>query len=326
MFEKIVRELGLGNLISTPSRVYGGLTHKMYSVETDKGHFAVKILNENIMKRPTAIEKFRKSDTLECVLENNNIPCVYSMTINGKKMSKIDKFYIYVYNFYSGHSLSQKEIGISHVKKISEVMARIHNIDFQDVNALKIHEVDFKKYIKLSKEKESVIYSYIFDKLDVLNNLLNKSNEAVSKIKPISCICHNDLDSKNVLWKNDEFKIIDLECLCYSNPYKELFEMALSWSGFDNLDINYDLFKEFIKTYKENTKLDMNIDWEQIYYTNNGMLFWLEYNIKRALKLEKVDQEEKELGIKEVKNTIDKIMYYNNNKDMILNIIKEIVR
>ena len=60
MFEKIVRELGLGNLISTPSRIYGGLTHKMYSVETDKGHYAVKILNENIMKRPTAIENFRK--------------------------------------------------------------------------------------------------------------------------------------------------------------------------------------------------------------------------------------------------------------------------
>ena len=70
----------------------------------------------------------------------------------------------------------------------------------------------------------------------------------------------------------------------------------------------------------------MNIDWEQIYYTNNGMLFWLEYNIKRALELEKVDQEEKELGIKEVKNTIDKIMYYNNCKDKILKMINEIVK
>ena len=56
------------------------------------------------------------------------------------------------------------------------------------------------------------------------------------------------------------------------------------------------------------------------------MLFWLEYNIKRALELEKVDQEEKELGIKEVKNTIDKIMYYNNSKDMILKKINEIVK
>ena len=47
---------------------------------------------------------------------------------------------------------------------------------------------------------------------------------------------------------------------------------------------------------------------------------------ERALELEKVDQEEKELGIKEVKNTIDKIMYYNNSKDKILKMINEIVK
>ena len=83
-------------------------------------------------------------------------------------------------------------------------MARIHNIDIQKVNALTIHEVDFKKYIELAKNKNSIIYNCLYDKLDLLNKLLIKSNEAISKIDSISWICHNDLDSKNVLWKDDE--------------------------------------------------------------------------------------------------------------------------
>ena len=66
----------------------------------------------------------------------------------------------------------------------------------------------------------------------------------------------------------------------------------------------------------------MNIDWEQIYYTNNGALFWLEYNIKRALGLETLDQEEQELGVKEVEKTIKRILYYDKIKDKILDILK----
>ena len=205
-------------------------------------------------------------------------------------------------------------------------MARIHNIEVQNINALREHEIDFKYYIELAKEKNSIIYDYIYDKLDILNERLNKSNEAVSKIDKISCLCHNDLDSKNVLWNGNKYKIIDLECLCYSNPYKELFEIALCWSGYEECNLNLDLFKEFIKSYAENSKINLDIDWEQIYYTNNGSLGWLDYNIKRALELVEVDEEEKELGIKEVKETIDHIMYYNDIKDKIINIINEIVK
>mgnify|MGYP003305014691 CR=1 FL=1 len=56
---------------------------------------------------------------------------------------------------------------------------------------------------------------------------MNKGNEVVDKLPNYTAICHNDLDSKNVLWIGDEFKIIDLECLGYSNPYLELFTLAL---------------------------------------------------------------------------------------------------
>ena len=131
-------------------------------------------------------------------------------------------------------------------------------------------------------------------------------------------ICHNDMDSKNVLWNGDEFRLIDLECLGYSNPYLELFELALCWSGYESCNIDFDLFNTFIKSYFDNSNLDTNVDWETLYYCNNGRLGWLEYNIKRALMLECDTEEEQHLGISEVKETVEHIIYYDKVKDEIL--------
>ena len=61
-FNKLVSNLNLGNLIEEPSRVSGGLTHKMYKVVTDKSKYIVKLLNPNIMKRKTALDNYNKAD------------------------------------------------------------------------------------------------------------------------------------------------------------------------------------------------------------------------------------------------------------------------
>lgn len=55
-----------------------------------------------------------------------------------------------------------------------------------------------------------------------------------------------------------------------------------------------------------------------MYYSNFGRLEWLEYNIKRALRIECDTDEEQQMGISEVKETVEHIIYYNNVKDKIL--------
>ena len=165
------------------------------------------------------------------------------------------------------------------------------------------------------------IYDIIKDKVDLFNNSMTKGNEAVKKLPPVKVICHNDMDSKNVMWFNDEFKLIDLECLGYSSPYLELFELALCWSGYETCNIDFKLFSSFFKAYFENTNLDTDIDWEVMYYSNYGRLEWLEYNIKRALMLECDTAEEQQLGISEVQETVEHIIYYDKIKyDILKNI------
>lgn len=40
----------------------------------------------------------------------------------------------------------------------------------------------------------------IYDKLNILNESMNKGNISVNDLPKFSAICHNDMDSKNVMW------------------------------------------------------------------------------------------------------------------------------
>ena len=325
-FNKLTEKLELGKMIEPPTQVKGGLTHRMFKFSTDKGRFIAKLLNPNIMKRPTAMGNFNRADSYEEILKQNNIKAIYSLIFNNKKMQEIDGQYFYVYEWYNGKLLKDGEITKYHCEQMGKVLSQIHNIDLVNKEfSDKEKNINFKYYIDLCKEKESPIYELLHDKLDILNDSMKKGNEAIKKLPNYFSICHNDMDPKNVMWLNNDYRIIDLECLGYYNPYLELYELALCWSGYEKCDINFDLFKTFFKSYFENTILDKNVDWENIYYANNGRLEWLEFNIKRSLMIDCNTKEEQEIGLNEVEETIDHVVYYDKAKDKILNAIKELL-
>lgn len=326
-FNKLVDNLNLGKIEEGPIQVAGGLTHRMFRVFTDKGRYIVKLLNANIMKRPTAMGNFNKADFYEEILKQNNISAIYSIIFNNKKMQEIDGQYFYVYEWYDGKVLKDGEITKYHCEEIGKVLANIHNIDLVNKDfSDKEKKIDFKYYVDLCRKKESPIYELLYDKIDILNDSMNKGNEAIKNLPNYYSICHNDMDPKNVMWLNNDYKIIDLECLEYYNPYLELYELALCWSGYEKCNIDFELFKTFFKSYFDNTKLDKKIDWESIYYANNGRLEWLEFNIKRSLMIECDTKEEQEIGLNEVKETIEHVVYYDKAKDKILSVINELIK
>lgn len=318
-FDLVAAKLELGKVIEKPVRVTGGFMHQMFKVVTEKGVYVVKLLNPNIMKRPNARGNYQIADDIEEILKKNNIPAVYALKFNGSKMQEIDNQYFYIFDWYDGKSVNDDEITVFHCNKIGEVLAKIHNIDLKNetFERNEIH-IDWQKYVELAKDMNSPIYDIIKDNVDLFNDSMSKGNTAFKKMPSVKTICHNDMDRKNVLWLGDAFKLIDLECLGYSNPYLELFELALCWSGYENCNINFDLFNAFFKAYFENINLDTNIDWKIMYYGNCGRLEWLEYNIRRALLIECDTVEEKQLGISEVKETVEHIIYYDKMKDSIL--------
>lgn len=318
MIEKIIKKMNLGILKEEPVKLTGGLMHATFKICTDKGDFIIKLLNPNIMKRNTALSNYEKADKLESILKVHDINILPAIEFDNFTLQKIDNQYFYVFEFYDGVSLKFDEIKEIHCKLIANELSKIHNIDIKNEKYIRdeIH-IDWNYYIELAKTNNLKIFELLNKNISILNESMTKGNIAIKKLPEISCICHNDMDSKNVLWIKDDFKIIDLECLGYSNPYIEFFQLALCWSGYEQCDINYNLLKTFISTYMENTDI-LNVDWETIYYGNFGRLEWLEFNLKRAFMIECDSEEEQKIGINEVIETINHVVYYDKNKEAIL--------
>lgn len=105
--------------------------------------------------------------------------------------------------------------------------------------------VDWDNYIQQLETKNQELHQLLKDNRAILYESQTNGNLAMKKLPKVVCICHNDMDSKNVLWNGTDCKLIDLESLDYSSPYIELYELALCWSGYEDCNIDYHLFRSF---------------------------------------------------------------------------------
>lgn len=78
-FNLVAEDLQLGKVLENPVQVAGGFMHQMFKVVTEQGSYIIKLLNPNIMKRPTAMGNYKIADDIERILKQNNIPAVYAL-------------------------------------------------------------------------------------------------------------------------------------------------------------------------------------------------------------------------------------------------------
>lgn len=323
MIKKIAQQLDLGALSSEPKQLTGGFMHQMYSLFTTKGKYAIKLLNPYIMKRETAMSNFQAAEQLEKVVEDSQIAILPAMTVKGQKMQEIEGQFFYIYEWYEGRPLKIEEINATHCREIGKVLAKIHQIGRKDT-PFKSHDIqiDWDDYIEKIADYDKVLYDLLKENRSLLYESQKRGNLAIKKIPPLLTICHNDMDSKNVLWHERDYRIIDLETLSYSSPFIELFEVALCWSGYSISKIDYHWFKVLIQSYHE-AGGQLPTDWSVIYDSNNGRLEWLAFNLNRVLGIN-CSLEEQKIGFNEVKETIKQIVYYDEIRENLLNSLDEL--
>lgn len=323
IFEKLCRRLNLGRIEKLSEVVSGGFTHKMYALVTTTGKYAVKLLNPHIMQKRNVIEKFQMAERLECVLETHNIPIIPAIQFRTKKMQKIDGCFFYIYPWYNGSILSFNEIGMVHCRKIGKYLADIHNIERYDYPYRHTElNLDWKLYVQMLSSQNLELSLMLDEICPFLYESQKMSNAAITKVPSVATICHNDMDSKNILWNGNNCKIIDLENISYSNPFIELYKTALRWSGYELCHIDYGLLETLIKSYVDSGGI-VPSNWELICDIDFDSLEWLEYNLKRSIG-QNCEENEKSLGSFIVKHTIKTLSYYYREKEHILNCLQRI--
>lgn len=91
LLDKVCQQYNLGTLKCQPLPLKGGFLHKMYSLFTSEGRYAVKLLNPYIMQRESAMENYRTAERLEGMLEEKQIPILPALRFEGRKMQCIEE-------------------------------------------------------------------------------------------------------------------------------------------------------------------------------------------------------------------------------------------
>lgn len=328
-FQKLFKSLNLGEIKGSPERVYGGLIHRLFKVNTDRILYSVKALNPNIMAKDSAAEEFTNSEKTAITFQKKHISCLPANTINNNIVHCVDGQYYILYSWIEGENLTFKTIDKEVCYKIGSLLAELHNTSIstfgvkESINPSNISNinVNWENFVKRGNGKPW--QSIIKDNLSAIQLWTEKGNVAKQYNNKNLIISHKDLDIKNVLWNNNQPTIIDWESAGYTNPYEELMQVALYWSGYINRTINKDLFLAVLEGYEY--KININcVNWDMIlnniYY---NMLDWLHYNLKRSLNEECADKEEQKIGTEQSYKIIMALKNYYNTTSQIKSWIKD---
>ena len=323
---RLLETRGLGRVTRPVLPVPGGFTHRVFRADTRDGAYAVKHLNPEIMKRPGAVENFRRAERLERTLEGAGLPIVPAMALGGQKMQELDGHFFYVFHWQKGRITDWRNITGRQCLRAGEILGRIHALepapavragrDRSDIDwSGRIEEADRRNSPVLSalRENEALLYA--------AQDALNRARQALPEIV---CITDEDMDPKNVMWDEGKPAVIDLECLDFGNPVSGALQLSLQWSGITTCALEPERMKAFFKGYLG--AYDCGF---RAYAAVFGLAYtwteWLEFNLRRALG-HCADERERETGIEETLNTIGRIRYIHAEEDRIKRLLDGMFR
>ncbi len=303
--------------------------HRMYKVCTETHTYAVKHLNPEIMKRASAMDNYKKAEKLEAILEENEIPIVPARSFDGKKMQEIDGEFFYIFEWHKGSITDWNNITPEQCWKAGNIQGRIHAIKTENISSMaqkslvpELSSIDWNKYLVQAASAETAVgisanelEMLLKKNLSLLNYAQSELNKARKSLPDIITIIDEDMDPKNVMWENGEPVVIDLECLDYGNPVSSVIQLSLQWAGITLCDFDdvkqKAFFQGYLTAYNNGFK-----DYKSVFGLVYTWIEWLEFNIQRALSAS-MDKTEQELGLTEVRNTINRIKYIHKMEDKI---------
>ena len=290
--EKLVRKFDLGSKIIKLKQIHGGLSNRMYRVETDKAEYAIKKLNKTLMQNKTEFERITFAEKVSKIAEENGVFVERALEFEDKIIHEIDEDYYMIFNWNYGSHLQPEDVTDEICNTIGELLAKIHNLDFSKIEAEKSKEtetriIDWQHYANVAKNQNKYYYKDLVENIEILYEINKKTNEALEYAKNNLIISHRDLIKKNIMWNNNIPTVIDWESSGYVNPTVELVQVCWNWANGDVGKFEFEKFGIIVNSYLQHVKKYKKEDMKKLIYANLWeAIEWLEYNLKRSLCIE----------------------------------------
>ena len=309
----LLSHFGIGAAVTTAKRIYGGLLHKMYHVETDRGAYAVKELSKDIdLSNESIVKNYELTENISEVFLKKDINAVPALCAAKKHMFITDGAGYLIYPWVNAKALDSDKVNPDYACKIAKIIYKMHELNIR-IPELSDAVFDFHEdeaileSISLANNRSPEIFSMLDKNINAILKANREYNSSIDILKGKTVVSHGDLDQKNVLWDNDAIPyLIDWESARKLNPIYEIINAALDWSGIIK---NFDekTFFAMIEAYKNDKDL---FNLQNLEAAFNGVLGnwinWLVYNIKRSCNDK--DLEQRVLGVEQLNQTIPIIL------------------
>ena len=134
---QICQHFELSQLKSPPTRVYGGLLHIMWRLESETGTFALKQLSEKIdLHNQSIIKNYELSESIAERFGKLGIPAISAIKKHGRRLAIIDGQGFLLFPWSQAKALDQNIVSKEHALKIAELIARMHqlNLDVPEIS------------------------------------------------------------------------------------------------------------------------------------------------------------------------------------------------
>ena len=296
--EKLIKKFDLGSQIIKVTQIQGGLSNRMYRVETDQAEFAIKKLNKTLMQNKAEFERIIFAEKVARIAEENGILVVRALEFENRIIHKIDGDYYMIFNWNYGSHIQPEDVTDEICNIIGELLAKIHNLDFSKIEAekskeMQIRTIDWNSLAKIAKEQNKYYYKDLVENIEILYEINKKTNEALEYAKSNLIISHRDLIKKNILWNNHIPTVIDWESSGYVNPTVELVQVCWNWANGDVGKFEFKKFGIIANSYLQNINNYKKEDMKKLIYADLWeAIEWLEYNLKRSLCIESTYRKE----------------------------------
>lgn len=323
--DSICTAFNLGVPIGEPIRVYGGLLHSMYRLDTTTGSYAVKQLTTGIDLTLQVRHNYELSEQIARAFKAIGIDAIGALDYHGQYLFDCDHNSFLVYPWVNAATLTPNDISATHAIKIARLLARMHNADLQ-IKDLPISETNIcpdKDILLLIAQASALDLSFVNDLQKHQERILEINRQVQSEsplLQTMQRVSHADLDQKNVLWDSNENPIlIDWESARKINPVQELVTVALDWSGITTNTFDINIFAQMISAYKfAGGVVQHDMVQAALYGTQLNWINWMVFNIKRSINSASMDLEELKSSNDQVNQAINIILRIDSIKPKLL--------
>jgi len=317
----------IGELLGQPSPVSGGLLHRMWKLSTTTGHFALKILNPEIMSRAGVLSNYLLSERIAVAAATAGIPVVLAKTVNQNIINQVAGVNVMLFDWIEGVVITPADCRKEHASMIGALLYKIHNLNFEEQHSPLWSSLGQEHWRELIDEGLRTATPWAKQADAGFDDLLawNVRYQLASHIlKHNQCFSHRDLNPKNVVWQDGRLPhIIDWEAAGSTNPIMELLDAALSWSGIDTGLVNKEIFMTMIGSYQTTGGTELTQVKEAFYGRMGSMLEWLEYNMRRSLRKDIFGESEQQLGNEQVLLTLSSLKEMSDHIEVWMEWIEE---